>query len=68
MLNFKNVVFMLVNNLKSKLNKATFYTLLFMLICSVILSNLYGGFGLAYALIMTEIFSFFIHYLLITRK
>ena len=68
MLNFKNVVFMLVNNLKSKLNKATFYTLLFMLICSVILSNLYGGFGLAYALLMTEIFSFFIHYLLITRK
>ena len=68
MLNFKNVVYMLVNNLKSLLNKATFYTLLFMLICSVILSNLYGGFGLAYALLMTEIFSFSIHYFLINRK
>ena len=68
MLNFKNVVYMLVNNLKHKLNRATFYTLLFMLISSLILSNLYGGFGLAYALLMTEIFSFSIHYFLINRK
>ena len=68
MLNFKNVVYMLVNNLKSKLNRATFYTLLFMLISSLILSNLYGGFGLAYALLLTEIFSFFTHYFLINRK
>mgnify|MGYP001193733273 CR=1 FL=1 len=68
MLNFKNVVYMLVNNLKSKLNKATFYTLLFMLISSLILSNLHGGFGLAYALLLTEIFSFFTHYFLIKRK
>ena len=68
MLNFKNVVYMLVNNLKSKLNRATFYTLLFMLFSSLILSNLYGGFGLAYALLLSEIFSFFIHYFLINRK
>lgn len=68
MLNFKNVVYLLVNNLKSKLNRATFYTLLFMLISSLILSNLYGGFGLAYALLLTEIFSFFTHYFLINRK
>ena len=68
MLNFKNVVYMLVYNLKSKLNSATFYTLLFMLISSLVLSNLYGGFGLAYALLLTEIFSFFIHYFLINRK
>ena len=68
MLNFKNVVYLLVNNLKYKLNRATFYTLLFMLISSLILSNLYGGFGLAYALLLTEIFSFFTHYFLINRK
>ena len=68
MLNFKNVVYMLVNDLKSKLNKATFYTLLFFLINSLILTNIYGGYGLAYSLLLTEIFSFLIHYFLINRK
>jgi PST family polysaccharide transporter len=68
MLNFKNVVYMLVNDLKSKLNKATFYTLLFFIISSLILSNLYGGYGLAYSLLLTEIFSFLIHYFLINKK
>jgi len=68
MLNFKNVVYMLVNDLKSKLNKATFYTLLFFLINSLILTNIYGGYGLAYSLLLTEIFSFIIHYFLINRK
>ncbi len=68
MLNFKNVVYMLINDLKSKLNKATFYTLLLFLINSLILTNIYGGFGLAYSLLLTEIFSFLIHYFLINRK
>ncbi len=68
MLNFKNVVYILVNDLKSKLNRATFYTLLFMLFSSLILSNLYGGYGLACSLLLTEIFSFFIHYFLINKK
>ena len=68
MLNFKNVVYMLVNDLKSKLNKATFYTLLLFLINSLILTNIYGGYGLAYSLLLTEIFSFLIHYFLINRK
>ena len=68
MLNFKNVVYMLVNDLKSKLNKATFYTLLLFLINSLILTNMYGGYGLAYSLLLTEIFSFLIHYFLINRK
>jgi len=68
MLNFKNVVYMLVNDLKSKLNKATFYTLLFFIINSLILTNIYGGYGLAYSLLLTEIFSFLIHYFLINRK
>ena len=68
MLNFKNVVYMLVNDLKSKLNKATFYTLLLFLINSLILTSIYGGYGLAYSLLLTEIFSFLIHYFLINRK
>ena len=63
MLNFKNLVFILVNDLKSILNKATFWTLIFMISSSLILSKFYGGIGLAYALLSTEIFSFIIHYL-----
>ena len=68
MLNFKNVVYMLVNNLKSKLNRATFVTLIFMLFSSFILSYIYSGLGLAYALVLTELFSFIIHYYFINKK
>ena len=68
MLNFKNLVFILVNDLKSILNKATFWTLIFMIFSSLILCKLYGGIGLAYALLSTEIFSFIIHYLLIKKR
>ena len=68
MLNFKNVTFILVNDLKFILNKATFYTLIFMLISSLILSYLYGGYGMAISLLLTELFSFFIHYFLIKKN
>ena len=68
MLNFKNLVFILVNDLKSILNKATFWTLIFMIFSSLILCKLYGGIGLVYALLFTEIFSFIIHYLQIKRR
>ena len=68
MLNFKNLVFILVNDLKSILNKATFYTLIFMVSSSLILCKQNGGIGLAYALLATEIFSFIIHYFLIKRN
>jgi len=68
MLNFKNLVFILVNDLKSILNKATFYTLIFMFSSSLILCKQNGGIGLAYALLATEIFSFIIHYFLIKKK
>ena len=68
MLNFKNLVFILVNDLKSILNKATFYTLIFMVSSSLILCKQNGGIGLAYALLATEIFSFLIHYFLIKKK
>ena len=68
MLNFKNVIYLLVNDLKSILNKATFVTLIFMLLSSFILSYLYSGLGLAYALVLTELFSFIIHYYFINKK
>ena len=68
MLNFKNLVFILVNDLKSILNNATFYTLIFMVSSSLILCKQNGGIGLAYALLATEIFSFIIHYFLIKKK
>ena len=68
MLNFKNLVFILVNDLKSILNKATFYTLIFMVSSSLILCKQNGGIGLAYALLSTEIFSFIIHYFLIKKR
>ena len=68
MLNFKNLTFILVNDLKFILNKATFYTLIFMLISSLILSYLYGGYGMAITLLLTELFSFLIHYLLIKKN
>ncbi len=68
MLNFKNVVYILINDLKSVLNKSTFVTLIFMLISSTILSYLYSGLGLAYALVFTELFSFIIHFYFINNK
>ena len=68
MLNFKNLIFILVNDLKATLNRATFYTLIFMLTSSITLSYLYNGYGLAIALLLTELFSFFIHYYLIKRN
>ena len=68
MLNFKNLVFILVNDLKSILNTATFWTLIFMISSSLILCKINGGIGLAYALLATEIFSFIIHYFLIKKN
>ena len=65
MLNFKNIIYILVYEHKNLLNKATFLSLVFMLISSLVLTYYYSGYGLAIALIMTEIFSFMIHSLLL---
>ena len=65
MLNYKNINYILINDYKAILNKATFYTLFFMLLSSIILSYHFAGCGLAIALILTEIFSFFIHSILL---
>ena len=65
MLNFKNIIYILVYEHKNLLNKATFLSLVFMLISSLVLTYYYSGYGLAIALIMTEIFSFIIHSILL---
>ena len=65
MLNYKNINYILINDYKAILNKATFYTLFFMLLSSIILSYHFAGCGLAIALILTELFSFFIHSILL---
>ena len=68
MLNVKNVIYILINDYKDTLNKATFYTLIFMLTFSLIFTNLYGGVGIAYALLLTEIFALLIHYILLKTR
>ncbi len=68
MLNVKNVIIILINDYKDVLNKATFYTLIFMLTFSLLFTNLYGGVGLAYSLLFTEIFAFFINYILLNKR
>ena len=65
MLNFKNIIYILVYDHKNLLNRATFICLVFMLISSFILTYYYSGYGLSIALIMTEIFSFIIHSILL---
>ncbi len=68
MLNVRNIVFILIYDFKEILNKAAFYTLIFMFSFSLFFTNLYGGLGIAFALLLTEIFSFFIHYILLKTK
>ena len=65
MLNFKNIIYILVYDHKNLLNKATFFTLVFMLSSSIVLSYYFLGYGLAIALLLTEIFSFIIHSILL---
>ena len=65
MLNFKNIIHILIKDFKVLLNKASLYTLIFMTLSSIILSYYYSGYGLAFALVLTELFSFSIHSLLL---
>ena len=68
MLNYKNMIIILAKDMKATLNKASFLTFAFMLFFSIFLSKLFGGLGLAYALILSELFSFFVHYYLINKN
>ena len=61
MLNFRNLVLILVNEKSKLLNKAIWTSAFFMIIFSTIGSFLYGGYGLAFSLIFSELLCFFIH-------
>jgi len=61
MLNFKNIIKILVNEKKKILYKATWITVVFMIIFSTIMSYYFGGKGLATALLCSELISYFIH-------
>ena len=66
MLNFKNILIILIEEKKRILNKATWISTLVMITISVIFSYLYGGLGLAIALLFSEIFSFIVHSILLS--
>jgi PST family polysaccharide transporter len=68
MLNYKNMIIILVRDMKAILNKASYLTFVFMFFLSIFLSKLFGGIGLAYALLINELFSFLIHYYLINKN
>jgi O-antigen/teichoic acid export membrane protein len=61
MLNFKNILIILINEKKKILNKSTWLSSIIMIILCIFLCKMFGGFGLAYALLFSEIFSFLIH-------
>ena len=67
-LNLKNMIFILVEDKKRILNLSTWLSTLFMLISAVILSYKYGGYGLCYSLILTEIINFMVCKILLKIK
>ena len=68
MLNFKNILLILVNEKKEILNKATWISALIMIPLAVTLSYYYKGFGLAIALLISEFSSFIVHAILLSRS
>jgi O-antigen/teichoic acid export membrane protein len=67
MLNFRNMITILVEEKQVILNKATWFTAIFMVITSCFTCYFYGGYGLAFALIATEIVSYFSHSILLKQ-
>ena len=68
MLNFKNILLILVNEKKEILNKATWISTFIMIPLAVTLSYYYKGFGLAIALLISEFSSFIVHTILLSRS
>ena len=68
MLNFKNIIKILVEEKKKILNKATWITVFFMISLSIIMSFYFGGKGLAIALLFSEFISFIIHSILLNNE
>ena len=67
MLNFSNMIKILVDEKKHLLTKATWITAISMLVLASLGSYYYGGYGMSWALVFTEIVSFIV-YSLILRK
>ena len=68
MLNFNNMIKILVDEKKHLLTKATWITAIVMLILASIGSYYYGGYGLSIALVITEIVSFIVHSVLMIKN
>ena len=68
MLNFNNMIKILVDEKKHLLTKATWITAIIMLILATIGSYYYGGYGLSIALVITEIVSFIVHSVLLMKN
>jgi asparagine N-glycosylation enzyme membrane subunit Stt3 len=68
MLNFNNMIKILVDEKKHLLTKATWLTATAMLILATIGSYYYGGYGLSIALVVTEIVSFIVHSVLLKKN
>ena len=68
MLNFKNILLILVNEKKRILNKATWVSALFMISIAMVLSYYYKGLGLAIALLISEFISFIVHSILLSNS
>jgi len=68
MLNFNNMIKILVDEKKYLLTRATWITAIIMLILASIGSYYYGGYGLSIALVITEIVSFIVHSVLLNKN
>ena len=68
MLNFRNILLILVNEKKEILNKATWISLLFMVSLAITLTYYYKGFGLAVGLLISELINFLVHYYLLNNE
>ena len=68
MLNFKNILLILVNEKKEILNKATWISAFIMIPLAITLCYYYKGFGLAIALLISEFSSFIVHTILLSRS
>mgnify|MGYP000064682050 FL=1 len=68
MLNFNNMIEILVNEKKYLLTKATWITAIIMLVLAIISSYYYGGSGLSIALVITEIVSFIVYSSLLIKN
>ena len=68
MLNFNNMVKILVDEKKHLLTRATWITAIIMLVFATIGSYYYGGYGLSIALVLTEIMSFIVYSKLLKKN